>query len=338
MTVHLSPSNLEIKEMLAPAGILPEDVQLTTLPSDRHRHVYLVETMPQKQKLILKLFNDDQEVCGFEKEVRIHQLLTGNGAIPKLLYASQENPLLGSRSPYTVRTFIEGKTLQESLPELFQLDAGNRHEYREKTAAALGSALASLHRIGFNNQGYLDGELKVGRVAPLSGKELENYAEAVLVAKAKENALGKDLALRLLAFIEQEADLLDAVKGFSCLCHGKLGPAAILIQEGENQVSLLDFDEAFAGTPYLDFGNLRRELLELAAGEAEEETAKQFLQNTVASYKKAGGKLDQDWYRLSILSDLFNLLGKLDSRGNSEAELTIIKLRFSEIMTEWLFL
>ncbi|OPZ83259.1 MAG: Phosphotransferase enzyme family protein [bacterium ADurb.Bin425] len=327
--------------MLAPAGILPEDVQFTNLPSNRHRHVYLVETMPQKQKLVLKLFNDDKEVCGFEKEVRIHQLLTGNAAIPKLLYASQENPLLGSRSPYTVRAFIEGKTLQETLPELFQANNTQEfkaQEYREKTAAALGSALASLHRIGFNNQGYLDGELKVGRVAPLNGKELETYAEAVLLAKAKDNALGKDLALRLLAFIEQEADLLDAVKGFSCLCHGKLGPAAILIREDEKQVSLLDFDEAFAGTPYLDFGSLRRELRELCPSEGEEEIAGQFLQNTAASYKKAGGKLDQDWYRISILSDLFTLLGKLDSRGNSEAELTIIKLRFSEIMTEWLFL
>ena len=154
MTVHLSLSNLEIKEMLAPAGILPEDVQFTNLPSNRHRHVYLVETMPQKQKLVLKLFNDDKEVCGFEKEVRIHQLLTGNAAIPKLLYASQENPLLGSRSPYTVRAFIEGKTLQETLPELFQANNTQEfraQEYREKTAAALGSALASLHRIGFNN-------------------------------------------------------------------------------------------------------------------------------------------------------------------------------------------
>jgi hypothetical protein len=92
---------------------------------------------------------------------------------------------------------------------------------------------------------------------------------------------------------------------------------------------VLDFEFAFAGTPYVDFGNLLRPPFGLEPGLREA---------LAAGYKKAGGQLPDNWYHLSLLTDLFAWLEFLSRDEVPEPVLDSVRIVVSETITNWLWL
>lgn len=202
--------------------------------------------------------------------------------------------------PYFVYRWIEGVTLDECRkrrpPGAFL-----------SLAAPLGRLLAELARVAFI--GAPSGSILTHTPVILSKTEEQ------LRHGAARLRLGVLMAERILQCLEMNADRLYAVDQQSCLAHGDFGGRNILVasdSDGGWRVSgLIDWEESFWGSPLWDIGRLFRYA---------NRYSENFIERFESAYYAAGGKLPDDWRRISRLLDATNLIEIL----SEEPELPVV--------------
>jgi aminoglycoside phosphotransferase (APT) family kinase protein len=90
--------------------------------------------------------------------------------------------------------------------------------------------------------------------------------------------------------------------------------------------SILDWEFAFGGTPFFDFGNLLRPPLGERPG---------FEAAVVAGYHEAGGALPDNWRRMSLLVDLYNWADFLNGPQASAAIVADATAMIERTMAMW---
>lgn len=317
---HLELSKVQAQQLLAPLAIPAPIADLTVLTSGFSNTNYQVTFRDDAHKpLVIRLIEHaDKE--RMSKEIKINEFIKGLPQ-PKFIYHQEEDSPIDL--PYIVMEYIEGKRLDA-------LDLPLKPEQITKLGHSLGAALATIHKVKFAEAGFLNGMLIVDKPIKMTGRSLNAFANQVLIEQGRQEMLGKSLSRRLMAFIEEEGELLNSYKSLPCLCHSDFGSSNILIDCDQMTVTaILDFEFAFAGTPYVDFGNLLRPPFGLEAG----------VREAVASgYKAAGGQLPDNWYHLSLLTDLFAWLEFLSRDEVPEPVLDSIRIIVSETITNWLWL
>jgi len=101
-----------------------------------------------------------------------------------------------------------------------------------------------------------------------------------------------------MAFVDAEAALLDTWEGRPCLTHADFGGTNILVRpvgEGWALAAVLDWEFAFAGSPFFDLGNLLRPPLGRLPG---------FADAVAAGYTGAGHTLPPRWREMAVMADL----------------------------------
>ena len=209
--------------------------------------------------------------------------------VPRVLFTADQNPVTGH--PYMLRDWTPGERLEVvahtlSTQELLSL------------GQQLGAILAAIHCVTFPKGGYLDESLNVVPFPPgVPGNTLAEFLDLLLGLRGKER-LGPALTQALMAFAEREARYGATWSGPPCLTHADFGGSNILVQVGHGGprvAAVVDWEFAFAGTPFIDFGNLLRPPLgELPSFEAA----------VAHGYRAAGGALPDDWRRRSLYVDL----------------------------------
>jgi aminoglycoside phosphotransferase (APT) family kinase protein len=239
-------------------------------------------------RVVLRLAQRDPAALG--REAALLRLAASRG-IPAavLLHAETDATRLGA--PFLLLGFVEGVMLEAAL-------AGADDSTVADLGYAVGELLAAVHGVGFEEAGFLDSELAVATPIDAGGEGLKAYAAAMAANPLVAERLGAARLARLAGVLDEQAGRLDAWSGRPCLAHADANGSNILVARETGLwrvVALLDWEFAFAGTPYFDLGNAIRP----PAGENP-----LWLTGIDAGYRSAGGALPADWPDLARLADL----------------------------------
>jgi aminoglycoside phosphotransferase (APT) family kinase protein len=268
--------------------------------------------------VVLRLFQRDPAQAA--KEQAIHALAAERGVPAPRLLGSGDDPATGL--PFALLEWIDGQRLDEAARGLDDVAL-------PPLAHSVGAALAAIHAVTFDRSGFLDSSLMVAEPVDAGGAGLIGFLRHVLVDGPGGDRLGRDLASRLLAFAEREAGLLDRWPGPPCLTHSDFGSTNILVRRGPAGwavAAVLDWEFAFAGSPFFDFGNLLRPPLGSRPG---------FADAVAVGYRAAGGDLPAEWRRMAALADLFSWAEFLTRPTVSDAVVATARQRITDTMALW---
>lgn len=223
------------------------------------------------------------------KEWALHRLLAGRAPVPAILHSADSNPVTGG--PYAVIEWVDGSHLGRVAQTLARAA-------RDDLAADIGRVLASIHAVTFPTAGFLDADLNVAHPIDAGAGGLAGYLRLCLVDGRGGERLGPELTRDALAFAEREGPRLEAWTRPPRLTHADFNGSNVLVREtpaGWRIAAVLDWEFAFAGAPFFDFGNLMRPPLGDLDG---------FAAAVAAGYRAAGAEMPPDWRSLARIADL----------------------------------
>jgi aminoglycoside phosphotransferase (APT) family kinase protein len=250
---------------------------------------YRLTLAGRQAPLLIRFFVRDPQAAAVE--FAITGMLAGRVPIARYLHVAADNPFTGH--PFGIREWIVGERLDVASHRL----AGSAVA---DIGQSVGAILAKIHAVAFARTGFLDATLRVARPVSVGGDGLVEFLKLCLIDGRGAQRIEPDLAASLISFAERAGRILDEWAGDPCLVHSDFGGANILIRctNGRWEVaSVLDWEFAFSGTPFFDFGNLLRPPLDRWPG---------FETAVVEGYLGGGGKLPDNWRRMSLLADLYN--------------------------------
>jgi aminoglycoside phosphotransferase (APT) family kinase protein len=237
--------------------------------------------------LLLRLYQ--RAPAEARKEWALHRRLAGIAPVPAVLHAAESNPLTGG--PYAVVEWVDGDHLGRIAPGL-----GRRA--RDELARDIGRVLAAIHEVTFPTSGFLDASLDVAHPIDAGAGGLLGFLKLCLVEGQGGERLGVDLTQAALAFAEREGHRLEAWTRPARLTHSDFNGSNVLVREtasGWRVAAVLDWEFAFAGAPFFDFGNLLRPPLGEIDG---------FAEAVAAGYREGGSPMPADWRALARIADL----------------------------------
>lgn len=268
--------------------------------------------------VLLRLFVRDPQQA--EKEYRLSALIDGIVPCATAIYFSRDNAI--TNHPYLILDWIDGERLETVAFNL-------KSEEVCEVGKSVGAALASVHSIHFPQAGFLDNHLKIPQALNMGGDGLIAFANQCLREDLGGARLGRELTETVMSFVEQEAHLLDSWNGRPCLSHSDFGGSNILVNLVDSSwkvTAVVDWEFAFSGTPFFDFGNLLRKPLGVLPG---------FAESVYQGYTGAGGTLPGEWRRMSLLADLTAWFEFLTRPAAGERLIDDAKSMIVETMTNW---
>jgi aminoglycoside phosphotransferase (APT) family kinase protein len=241
----------------------------------------------RKTPVMVRIFTRDPSQA--QKEFRINSAIDGAVPTPEFFHFSMENPVSGH--PYAIMQWLDAPRLETVYPKL-------SHTELMQVGTSIGKVLANIHHYKFPTTGMLDHKLKVSTPIDTGSAGMLAFAEECLTEKNGDALLGQELTEQVFDLIRAHGSLLDTWKGEPCLTHSDFGGSNILVHDvgsGWEVAAVLDWEFAFSGTPFFDFGNLLRKPLGSVEG---------FAETVVAAYCENGGELPPNWRRLIRLADL----------------------------------
>jgi len=255
--------------------------------------------------VVLRLAQRDPD--GLAREAALLRLAAERGipAAP-LLHVETDPARLGA--PFLVLGFVEGVMLETAL-------AGADDSKVADLGYAVGELLAAVHAVRFETAGFLDADLAVATPIDAGAAGLRAFAAAMAENPVVAERLGGARLTRLMAVLDDQAPRLDGWQGAPCLAHSDANGSNILVTDAGTHwcvAALLDWEFAFAGSPFFDLGNAIRPPVGDNA---------MWLAGIDAGYRTAGGTLPADWPDLARLADL---TAWLDFTGRAEATPALI--------------
>lgn len=219
------------------------------------------------------------------KENAINKLVSGIVRTPRFLWQSDQNPVTGH--PYAILEWAEGMRL-ELVSDPSDLLAVSR---------SIGECLAAVHSFRFEHSAFLSETLSLGEPLDLGPDGLVMYIERCLLSEPGLGRIDKSLTQELLDFVTREGHILHEWC-LPSLTHADFGGSNILVKNHGGRwacTAVLDWEFAFSGAPYFDFGNLLRSPLGDSPG---------FADGIAQGYRDMGGTLPQEWKRIARIGDL----------------------------------
>jgi aminoglycoside phosphotransferase (APT) family kinase protein len=225
-----------------------------------------------------------------QTEVNVMARVAGTVPVASILHFAKDNPFTGQ--PYALLTWVAGERLETVIQSVTEPDLNG-------LGRVVGVALAGIHGIPFPVTGFLGADLTVATPVGIGRDGLLAYLQACLVDGRGAARLGLALTQDVMRFAADAGAGLDAGARPPCLVHADFGGSNILVGQVDaiwTVAAILDWEFAFSGSPFVDFGNLLRPPLGQSAA---------FESGLLAGYRAAGGTLPVDWKRQSLLLDWF---------------------------------
>nr|WP_241392932.1 aminoglycoside phosphotransferase family protein [Clostridium saccharobutylicum] len=289
--------NIKINKLFK--GILEEKDIINIVPVEEGCRTtnYIIKT--KNAKYILKVFfNKEQD---YKKDIKLLNILKDEIPVQRI-YRVDTDLEIGNRE-YAIYEYIEGKTIGQCLREGYFMD--------EKFVKEVARILAKIHSYKFNKVGFLDADLHIKEEL----EPLNLWYERVIGERVRKR-LGNDIVNKIKQVVKQnEKNLLDLDKD-SRLVHGDFQGTNILINKGI-VCGILDWEFAMAGHPLEDIGQFFR-------------YEEYFNNNLVRAFEEEYTKmsdytLSDNWYNISKLRDLVNLIQLIGERDEMPTKYANIK-------------
>lgn len=253
---------------------------------------YIVETNLSNNKYILKIFfQNDQD---YKKEIELLTKLKDSILVPvPKIYKFSSHEIIQGRD-YVIYQYIEGKTIGQTIREGCILSKSFVKE--------VARILTQIHSIKFDKAGFLDKNLKVVKELPPLVLVYKNS----IGERAKER-LGKNIVEKINLVVSQNKEILMKLDKDIRLIHGDFQGTNILMRN-DKIAGILDWELAMAGHPLSDIGQFFR---------YDEYFNNELIYAFEDEYNKNSTyRLIDDWYKISKLRDLINLIKLVDTREN----------------------
>lgn len=267
-------------------GILEEKNIINVIPINEGCRTtnYIVETNLSTQKYVLKIFFATEQ--NYKKEIKLLTKLKENETIPvNKIYKISSDEII-QKKEYAIYDYIEGRTLGQAISEGYVLE--------ENFVRDVARHLAKIHSYRFNRAGFLDENLNIREELP----PLISWYEKFMGDRAQKR-LGKNIIGKINSIVKENENILNQLDKDIRLVHGDFQGTNILIKD--NRLSgILDWEFAMAGHPLADIGQFFR---------YEEYFNNDLLQVFEEEYNKNSDyKLEKNWYKISKVRDLVNLI------------------------------
>lgn len=264
-------------------GILEKDeIRNITPVNEGCRTSNYIITGNDNKKYILKIFFQNEQE--YKKEYKILDMLKDSIPVQKI-YKFDRSAFIENKY-YVIYKFLEGKTLSKTL--------NNGEIISEKIIREAADILADIHKTNFDSVGFLDENLNV----EYNLKPLNQWYDEFMTDVVKSR-LGEEIVQKIRMIIQDNIDDLLSMDSNSRLVHGDFQGTNILIDN--NKISgIIDWEFAMSGHPLSDIGQFFR---------YEEYFDEESILIFEEQYrKKSNYNLPHNWYKLSRIRDLANLI------------------------------
>jgi len=272
---------------------------------------YIIETNEYQRKYILKIFFSTEQ--DYKKEIKLLKKLREDGIIPVPRMYKVSNDRIIENREYAIYEYMEGKTIGQAITEGYEL--------KEEFVRDVAKFLSKIHSYKFNRIGFLDKDLNLkGELPPLI-----LWYEKFMGINAQKR-LGKDTIGKINQIVKANEKTLFELDNDVRLVHGDFQGTNILIKD--NKLSgILDWEFAMAGHPLADIGQFFR-------------YEKYFNENLIQAFeeeynKNSDYKLIDDWYKISKLRDLTNLIQLINANGDMPNKYANIKVLVVNILKQF---
>ena len=225
----------EIAALFAPFETSLTVLGVTPLSESMGNSGYAVET--DAGKFFLKIYSnatDGTEAASYaywRDRLRVPQLFYHDGSKSAFPYA------------YTIAEWVPGVPLVRFVRE--------QGEFPPELARQAGWMCGLLHTRQYPHDALLDERLNAAGDLPRWREKL-----TVLLNGRPGSRLKAKTVEALRAFVRDNPALLDRLEERSVFCHGDFSSANLMCADGE--LTLIDFEWAYAGSPYTDIGHFFR--------------------------------------------------------------------------------
>jgi aminoglycoside phosphotransferase (APT) family kinase protein len=253
---------------------------------------YIIETNKFKEKYILKIFFPTEQ--NYKREIKLLTKLKEYGCVPvPKIYKLSRHKDIKDRE-YAIYEYIEGKTIGQAIREGYKLE--------ENFVREVARSLAKIHSYKFDKVGFLDENLKIREGLPPLISWYQNFIEDM----AKKR-LGKIIVDKIICTVKKNEKALAELDNNARLVHGDFQGTNIIIKD-RKLVGILDWEFVMAGHPLGDIGQFFR---------YEEYFDKGLIEAFKDEYDKVSDyKLIDNWYKISKLRDLVNLIQLVNTKEN----------------------
>ena len=294
-------------------GILEARNIINVIPIDEGCRTtnYIIETNDSQRKYILKIFFSTEQ--NYKKEIKLLAKLKENENIPVPKIYKISNHEIVQNKEYAIYEYIEGKTIGQAISEGYVLE--------ENFVREVARSLAKIHSYKFDTTGFLDENLNIREELPPLISWYENF-----MGDRAQNRLGKNIIDKINSIVKDNRKILTELDQDIRLVHGDFQGTNILIKDGKLG-GILDWEFVMAGHPLSDIGQFFR---------YEEYFNKKLVQVFEDEYNKNSSyKLIDDWYKVSKLRDLVNLIQLIDSKENMPNKYANIKMIVINILKQF---
>lgn len=272
---------------------------------------YIIETDEITKRYILKIFFSTEQ--NYKKEIKLFSKLRREGItpVPKIYRVSKHESIEGR--DYAIYEYKQGKTLGQAI--------GEGYIVTEEFVREVAKYLAMIHKYKFRKAGFLNENLNLEIEVP----PLVSWYEMFMGANARKR-LGKDIVDKIEEVVKENKKILLQLDKDIRLVHGDFQGTNILVKD--NKLSgILDWEFAMAGHPIADIGQFFR-------------YEKYFNNNLIEAFedeynKNSDCKLMEDWYKISKLRDLTNLIQLINANEDMPNKYGNIKALVVNILKEF---
>jgi len=269
---------------------------------------YIIKTNEEQNKYILKIFFATEQ--NYNKEIKLLTRLKEDKSIPvPQIYKVSSHEIIQNRE-YAIYEYMEGKSVGQAVDKGYVLK-----EIFVKDAAKY---LAQIHSYKFNKAGFLDKNLNLKEELP----SLILWYELSMGDCAKKR-LGKNIIDKINRIVKENEKVLIELDQDIRLVHGDFQGTNILIKD-DRLSGILDWEFAMAGHPLADIGQFFR---------YEECFNKDLIQAFESEYNKNSSyKLMTDWYKISKLRDLVNMIQLINAKEDMPNKYATLKMITGNIL------
>ena len=269
---------------------------------------YIVETNEVRKKYILKIFFATDQ--NYKKEIKLLKRLKENKNIPvPKIYKVSSHEIIQNRE-YAIYEYMEGKSIGQAIDE--------GYEIKEIFVRDVAKYLAQIHSYKFNKVGFLDENLNLKEELP----PLISWYE-LFMGYCAQKRLGKSIIDKINCIVKENEEVLLELDQDIRLVHGDFQGTNILIKD-HRLSGILDWEFAMAGHPLADIGQFFR---------YEEYFNQNLIQVFENEYNKNSSyKLMNDWYKISKLRDLTNMIQLINAKENMPNKYATLKMITGNIL------